>query len=49
MTRTNRALMTAALSELVFRGCGYIMLHEAVEPISPVAWIGHEAIVKSLV
>ncbi len=46
--KDEKSLMTAALSELVFKGCGYIMLHEAVKPKSPVAWIGHDVVVKSL-
>lgn len=47
--KDEKSLMTATLSELVFKGCGYIMLHEAFEPKAPVAWIGHDAVVKSLV
>ena len=47
--KDEKSLMTATLSELVFKGCGYIMLHDAFEPKAPVAWIGHDAIVKSLV
>lgn len=47
--KDEKSLMTATLSELVFRGCGYIMLHDAVHPKSSVVWIGHDAIVKSLV
>lgn len=47
--KDEKSLMTATLSELVFKGCGYIMLHDAVQPQSPVAWIGHDAIVKSLI
>ena len=47
--KDEKSLMTATLSELVFKGCGYIMLHDAIAPQSPVAWIGHDAIVKSLV
>jgi hypothetical protein len=46
--KDEKSLMTATLSELVFKGCGYIMLHEAVKPKAPVAWIGHDAVVKSL-
>jgi hypothetical protein len=46
--KDEKLLMTATLSELVFTGCGYIMLHDAVQPQSPVAWIGHDAVVKSL-
>jgi hypothetical protein len=47
--KDEKLLMTATLSELVFKGCGYIMLHDAVHPKSPVAWIGHDAVVHSLV
>lgn len=47
--KDEKSLMTATLSELVFKGCGYVMLHEAVAPQWPVAWIGHDAIVKSLI
>ena len=47
--KDEKSLMTATLSELVFKGCGYIMLHEAVKPAHPVAWIGHEAVAKSLI
>lgn len=46
--KDEKLLMTATLSELVFKGCGYIMLHEAIQPSGPVAWIGHDAVVKSL-
>lgn len=47
--KDEKSLMTATLSELVFRGCGYIMLHDAVAPSTAVAWIGHDAVVKSIV
>ena len=47
--KDEKSLMTGTLSELVFKACGYIMLHEAYQPKNPVAWIGHEAVVKSLV
>lgn len=46
--RDEKALMTAVLSELVFKGCGYIMLHDGFKPQAPVAWIGHDVVVKSL-
>lgn len=46
--RDEKALMTAVLSELVFKGCGYIMLHDGFKPAAPVAWIGHDVVVKSL-
>jgi hypothetical protein len=44
-----KSLMTAALSEMVFKGCGYIMLHDGVAPSNSVAWIGHDAVVRSLI
>ncbi len=47
--KDEKSLMTATLSELVFKGCGYIMLHDGFKPQAPVAWIGHDAVVKSLV
>ncbi len=46
--KDEKKLMTFALSELIFRACGYIMLHEGYKPKSPVAWIGHDVIAKSL-
>lgn len=46
--KDEKSLMTATLSEFVFKACGYIMLHEGVKPQSPVAWIGHDAVVKCL-
>ena len=46
--RDEKALMTAVLSELVFKGCGYTMLHDGFKPQAPVAWIGHDVVVKSL-
>lgn len=47
--KDEKSLMTATLSELIFKSCGYIMLHDGVKPQSPVAWIGHDAVVKSLI
>ena len=46
--KDEKSLMTATLSEMVFKGCGYVMLHDGFNPKSPVAWIGHDAVVKSL-
>lgn len=43
--KDEKALMTAQLSELIFRACGYIMLHEGYNPQHPVAWIGHDAVI----
>jgi len=47
--KDEKSLMTATLSELIFKACGYIMLHDGVKPQSPVVWIGHDMVVKSLV
>lgn len=41
-------LMTFALSELIFKACGQIMLHDGYKPQSPVLWIGHDVIAKCL-
>lgn len=43
--KDEKALMTAELSELIFRACGYIMLHDGYNPKHPVAWIGHDAVI----
>ncbi len=43
-----KILMTSTLSELIFRSCGYVMLHDGRDPKHPVAWIGHDAIVACL-
>lgn len=47
--RDEKSLMTATLSELIFRSCGHIMLHDGKNPATAVAWIGHDAVVKNLV
>ncbi len=47
--KNEKELMTAVLSELVFKACGYVMLHDAFKPQAPVAWIGHDLVVKSLI
>lgn len=39
-------LMTAVLSEVVFKSCGYVMLHDSWKPQAAAAWIGHDAIVN---
>lgn len=46
--KDEKQLMTAVLSEIIFKSCGYIMLHDGVHPKNPVAWIGHDAISKCL-
>lgn len=43
-----KKLMTAPLSEIVFKSCGYIMLHDGYQPKNPVSWIGHDIVAKSI-
>lgn len=46
--KDEKLLMSAVLSEIIFKSCGYIMLHDAYKPKSPVAWIGHDAVSRCL-
>ena len=39
-------LMTAELSEIIFRGCGHVMFEESFKPRQPVWWIGHDILAK---
>ena len=39
-------LMTAELSELIFRGCGHVMFEESFHPREATWWIGHDIIAK---
>lgn len=44
-----RKLLTAALSEVVFKACGYAMLREGANPRQAVCWVGHDFVVKASV
>ncbi|MCB0386241.1 MAG: hypothetical protein KDD43_12685, partial [Bdellovibrionales bacterium] len=46
MHKDSKALLTAELSEVVFRACGEIMLAEAAQPKAPVWWIGHDVVAR---
>jgi hypothetical protein len=46
--KDEKVLMTGSLSEIIFRSCGYIMLHDGFAPKNPVAWIGHDAVVACI-
>lgn len=48
MHKDPKKLITAVLSEVVFKSCGYVMLHDSWAPKSPVAWIGHDVVAKSV-
>lgn len=41
-----KGLMTAQLSEIIFSGCGRVILEESWNPRQPVNWIGHDIIAK---
>lgn len=44
--RDERELLTAVLSEIVFRSCGEAMLCEGSQPRQPIWWIGHDLVTK---
>jgi hypothetical protein len=44
--KSNNDLMTADLSEIVFRACGKVMFHEIANPARPVVWICHDLVAK---
>lgn len=46
--KDEKILMAPQLSEVIFKACGYIMLHDGFKPQSPVAWIGHDIVAKCL-
>ncbi|MCB0364490.1 MAG: hypothetical protein KDD68_03830 [Bdellovibrionales bacterium] len=46
MHQDSKVLLTAELSEVVFRACGELMLAEAAHPTAPVWWIGHDIVAK---
>lgn len=48
MHKDEKHLITAVLSEVVFKSCGYVMLHDSWQPKSPVAWIGHDLVARCM-
>ncbi|MEK2645890.1 enoyl ACP reductase FabMG family protein [Bdellovibrio sp. BCCA] len=46
--KDQKNLITAVLSEVVFKSCGYVMLHDSWQPKSPVAWIGHDLVARCM-
>lgn len=40
--------ITGVLSEVVFKSCGYVMLHDSWAPKAPVAWIGHDLVARCM-
>ncbi len=49
MHKDQKNLMTADLSETVFRACGKIMFQELWQPRAAAMWIGHDAVAKATV
>ncbi|MBX3022217.1 MAG: hypothetical protein KF799_11135 [Bdellovibrionales bacterium] len=47
MHKDEKQLLTARLSEVVFRACGKAMLFEAMQPRQNVWWIGHDIVSKA--
>lgn len=43
-----KKLMSFELSEVVFKSCGYVMLHDSWKPQFPVAWIGHDLVARCI-
>lgn len=46
--KDDKNLITAVLSEVVFKSCGYVMLHDSWNPKNPVAWIGHDLVARCM-
>lgn len=42
-------MMTAVLSEVIFKSCGYLMLHDGVKPKNPVSWVGHDVVARCMI
>ncbi len=46
MHRDSKQMMTAELSELVFRATGLAMIQETFQPKQPVWWMGHDLVAR---
>lgn len=47
MHKDEKEMLTATMSEVVFKACGVAMLNEALNPRAPVTWIGHDFVVRA--
>ena len=47
MHKDTKDLITADLSEVVFKACGHLMFAHAYHPEQPVWWLGHDIISAS--
>lgn len=48
MHKSDKALMTQVLSELIIKACGKVMLHYSRDPKEPVLWLGHDVLIKAI-
>lgn len=48
MHKDQKNLITAVLSEVVFKSCGYVMLHSSFKSNQPVVWIGHDLVARCI-
>jgi hypothetical protein len=46
MHADQKQLLTANLSEIIFRACGKVMFAEGYAPRAPALWIGHDLVAK---
>jgi hypothetical protein len=46
--KDEKKLITQELSEVVFKSCGYVMLHDSWKPKTAVAFIGHEVVARCI-
>jgi hypothetical protein len=46
MHKDEKQLLTARLSETVFKACGRAMITEGATPREPVWWVGHDLVAK---
>ena len=46
MHKDEKNLLTARLSEIVFKACGRAMITEGMSPRQPVWWVGHDLVAK---
>lgn len=45
--KDEKALMTAVLSEEIFKTTGYIMFRDSFQPQAPVQWLGHDILAQA--
>ena len=46
MHKDEKNMMSGLLSEIIFKSCGYVMLHDGFKPKNSISWIGHDLISK---